>query len=347
MHIRENSLSTFRPFCYSLLDSMIISLVGGVPGINPIFGPRPFCRPQFYPRGMQGQIIGDPNRVSRTRKTGMNGGIYSREKMRNLKTYRMFESSVELAPEQIEWLDKCTKGTWHLNPRTGLVDVRGGFDCEDQGLSDFRGVRFGVVDGYFDCRDNQLTSLEGAPQKVEDFYCADNQLTSLEGSPQKVGGEFDCHNNQLTSLRGAPREVGEDFDCTNNQLTTLEGAPQKVRGDFSCEDNQLTSLEGSPQEVRGDFWCHSNQLTSLEGAPQKAGQSFYCWGNQVSEGTLQRIFGIMKTGKGYLESVESLWTEIPVEDQILLYRPEFDWVVGGERKKLDALRAYQGFKGML
>jgi hypothetical protein len=26
----------------------------------------------------------------------MNGGIYSREKMKNLKTYRMFESSVEL-----------------------------------------------------------------------------------------------------------------------------------------------------------------------------------------------------------------------------------------------------------
>ena len=57
--------------------------------------------------------------------------------------------------------------------------------------------------------------------------------------------------------------------------------------------------------------------------------------------------GIMEIGKGYLESVEYLWAGIPLEDQALLYRPEFGWVVGDERRKIDALRAYQGFKGML
>ena len=197
----------------------------------------------------------------------------------------MFESSGELTPEQVEWLDQCTKGTWQLNPQTGLVDVNGDFNCGEQELSDFKGVRFGVVRGY-----------------------------------------FHCHTNQLTTLEGAPREVGEGFWCSHNQLTTLEGAPQKVGGHFDCGDNQLTTLEGAPQKVGGNFFCRNNP---------------------VSKETLQSIFRIMKTGKGYLESVEYLWTEIPLEDQALLYRPEFEWVGADERRKLDALRAYQGFKGMI
>ena len=184
--------------------------------------------------------------------------------MKHLKTYKMFESSVELTPEQIKWLDKCTRGTWQLNPKTGEVDVDGGFNCSGQGLSDFKGVRFGVVRGF--------------------FYCHDNELSSLEGAPQKVGGAFDCRNNQLT---------------------TLEGAPRKVRGDF------------------------------------------YCSNNPVSAKTLKSIFGIMETGKSYLEATEYLWPEIPLEDQTLLYRPEFDWIGSDEVRKLDALRAYQGFKGMI
>ncbi len=197
----------------------------------------------------------------------------------------MFESLLELTPEQIEWLDKCTKGTWQLNPSTGEVDVDVDFNCSEQGLSDFKGVRFG-----------------------------------------QVGGGFGCGFNELTSLEGAPREVGGDFICSNNQLTSLEGAPQKIGGHFGCGYNQLTSLEG---------------------APQKVGKSSDCRGNPVSSETLRSIFGLMKKGKSYLEAAESIWPEIPVEDQILLYRPEFEWVVGDEKRKLDAWKAYQGFKGML
>ncbi len=239
----------------------------------------------------------------------------------------MFDSTVALTPEQVEWLDECTKGTWQLNPQTGLVDVDGDFSCSGQGLSDFKGVRFGEVGGYFSCSNNQLTSLEGAPQKV--------------------GGYFSCSNNQLISLEGAPREVRGNFVCDNNQLTTLEGAPQKVGGWFECSRNQLTTLEGAPQVVRGYFNCHTNQLTSLEGAPQKVGGSFNCHNNPVDNKTLKSIFGIMETGKGYLESVEYLWPEISLDDQILLYRPEFEWVGADEARKLEALKAYQGFKGMI
>ncbi|NBW56728.1 hypothetical protein EBR43_02870, partial [bacterium] len=135
---------------------------------------------------------------------------------------------MELTQAQKNWLNKCTRGTWSLNKK-GLVDIDGYFDCEEQNLKDFKGVKFGKVKGSFSCSNNQLTSLVGAPQEVKgSFYCRHNKLTSLEGAPQEVGGSFYCENNQLTSLEGAPQEVGGSFDCNRNKLTSLEGAPQEV-----------------------------------------------------------------------------------------------------------------------
>ena len=90
------------------------------------------------------------------------------------------------------------------------------------------------------------------------FYCYNNQLTTLEGAPERVGGYFSCSNNQLTTLEGAPREVDGYFNCSYNQLTTLEGAPEKVGKDFDCSNNQLTTLEGAPREVGGNFYCYNN-----------------------------------------------------------------------------------------
>jgi hypothetical protein len=55
----------------------------------------------------------------------------------------------------------------------------------------------------------------------------------------------------------------------------------------------------------------------------------------------------MEGGKSYLQAVESLWSEIPIDDQSLLYRPGFEWVSPEFGKKLDAIKAYQGFKGMI
>jgi hypothetical protein len=139
--------------------------------------------------------------------------------MRHIKPYQIFEASAPaLTPEQIEWLDEFAIGKWTLNPQTGLVDVKGGFNCYDQSLTDFKGVRFGVA-GH--------------------FYCSHNKLTSLDGAPQEVGGVFNCSDNLLTSLKGAPRKVGVSFDCSDNQLTSLEGAPQEVVGNFFCFDNPV------------------------------------------------------------------------------------------------------------
>jgi hypothetical protein len=214
--------------------------------------------------------------------------------MKHLKTYRLFEAQTGLTAEQEEFLNRCTKGTWTYNPATGLVDVNGNFNCPKQELEDFKGIKFGRVGGTFSCSSNNLTSLEGAPQKVDgDFYCSSNNLTSLEGAPQKVDGDFYCSSNNLTSLEGAPQEVGGGFSCRNNKLTSLEGAPQKVGRDFYCGDNNLTSLEGAPQKVDGDFSCSYNNFTSLEGAPQKVGGDFSCGDNNLTslEGAPQEVGG--------------------------------------------------------
>jgi hypothetical protein len=225
--------------------------------------------------------------------------------MRHIKNYNeLFEAQMELSQEQIEWLDKCTRGKWTLNPQTGLVDVKGDFYCVEEGLTDFKGVRFGVVAGTFDCRYNLLTSLEGAPRDV--------------------GGRFSCYHNRLTSLEGAPQEVGRSFYCSHNRLTSLEGAPQEVGSDFFCDYNSLTSLEGAPQKVGENFWCDHNLLTSLEGAPQKVGENLYFMDNPVSQGTLGDLYKRMKSGMAWDEAVEMHWDYMDEDDRTLLaqYNPK-------------------------
>jgi hypothetical protein len=121
---------------------------------------------------------------------------------------------------QIEWLNAYTAGIWNLNQKTGLVDIAGNFSCRHQGLTDFKGIKFGTITGYFSCRNNQLTSLEGSPVSVDgDFVCTHNQLTSLEGAPESVGGGFYCRYNQLTSLMGAPKSVGRYLYFAGNPVS--------------------------------------------------------------------------------------------------------------------------------
>ena len=164
----------------------------------------------------------------------------------------------------IEFLNSCvtsyiefpscarSKASWKMNPKTGLIDVKGNVDCSEMELTDFKGVRFGNVEGYFNCSRNKLTSLEGAPQNVRNsFDCSRNQIESLVGAPLVVKGHFNCSYNKLTSLEGSPQEV-KNFDCSYNQIETLVGGP-KIVWDFSCKGNKLIDLEGAPI-TRLDRW---------------------------------------------------------------------------------------------
>ena len=222
--------------------------------------------------------------------------------MRHIKEFsQLFENTQELAQEQKDWLDACTAGRWKLNPQTGLVDVDRNFNCQNQDLPDFEGVRFGDVGGNFDCSDNSLTSLEGAPQSV--------------------GGDFWCYDNSLTSLKGAPQSVGGYFACSENSLTSLEGAPQIVGGSFGCQGNQLTSLEGAPRRIGRDFDCYYNQLTSLEGAPQEVGGNLNCSGNPISNDAIVKVIKLMSRKKITLEqAVSQCWNKLKEEDMIHLVK---------------------------
>ena len=156
---------------------------------------------------------------------------------------------------------------------------QGNVNCADNNLTTLKGAPQ-KVDGYFDCRNNNLTTLKGAPQEVSRFFsCEGNKLTTLEGAPQKVG-DFDCRNNKLTTLEGAPQEIDNGFNCDDNNLTTLKGAPQEIGGFFDCTGNNLTTLEGAPQKVGGRFDCSRNKLTTLKGAPQEIGGFFNCMMNK-------------------------------------------------------------------
>ena len=171
--------------------------------------------------------------------------------MQHLQSFALFEAraSGTLSKRQEVFLNRYTRGTWSVNPATGLVDVQGSFDCSGRRLpkTSLVGIRFGGVTRNFSCAHNRLTSLAGAPQKVGgDFYCDHNLLTSLVGAPQTVGGSFYCDENLLTSLVGAPETVGKYFNCSYNRLKNLAGAPQTVGGNFWCDDFGLNPGQWNP-----------------------------------------------------------------------------------------------------
>ena len=198
--------------------------------------------------------------------------------MKYLKKYKIFESMDE---QKIH--DLCKKygiENYTIN-NEGSIDVNGSVYLEVKGLTKlpirFRNVSESFMYGHFYCYNNNLTSLEGAPNRVGgDFVCNNNQLTSLEGAPTSVGGDFYCFNNKLTSLEGG------GFYCSNNQLTSLEGAPSQVGGGFYCHNNNLTSLKGVPNSVN-DFWCQNNKLTNLEGLEWKSFDNIDLRNNPVYE----------------------------------------------------------------
>ncbi len=149
---------------------------------------------------------------------------------------------------------------YDINP-DGSISVDGNVGVTRRFLKKIPLV-FKEVSGYFYCNHNQLTSLEGCPEKVGgDFLCYRNNLTNLEGCPEKVDGDFYCSYNQLTSLKGCPEKVGGDFYCSFNQLTSLEGCPDARY--IHCVNNKITSFEGIPEFWEGELNIFSNPVDEI------------------------------------------------------------------------------------
>ena len=140
-----------------------------------------------------------------------------------------------------------------------------------------------------------------------------------------------------------------DFDCTDNSLTSLEFGPKEVGGTFDCSRNNLSSLEGVPEKLNGVFYFSCNNLTSLEGAPKKLGSQFFCEDNEgISTETINLVFDKMiKYRSDYKTVLKSLWKDIPIEDKVLLYTSDLDWVEEDEGSKLAKLKKYSNIKKMI
>jgi len=161
----------------------------------------------------------------------------------------------------------CEKyGIRNYSINNGLVDVDGGVDLHNKGLSKLP-LKFGKVSGYFSCGNNQLKTLEGCPSAVGgNFFCNDNQLTTLEGGPNSVGGYFNCYNNQIKSLEGGPSSIGGYFNCQNNQITDFRGFIEFFDGRVYFGGNPVQELlDLFPFEKRSEAIYWFNEIDVING----------------------------------------------------------------------------------
>ena len=103
-----------------------------------------------------------------------------------------------------------------INP-DGSIDVDDNVYLHNENLTKIP-IKFRNVTGNFICSFNQLTSLKGAPNKVNNFNCTYNQLISLEGCPINIDGYFDCYNNNLTNLSTLRSNIKGSIYITGNPL---------------------------------------------------------------------------------------------------------------------------------
>jgi len=101
--------------------------------------------------------------------------------------------------------------------------------------------------GTVNCSGTTITSLKGAPEKVENNFECElcHNLTNLEGAPKIVGSisYFKCKN--IESLEGGPEIVNWNLDCSWTSITSLKGAPKHLGGWLTFREcKHLISFEG-------------------------------------------------------------------------------------------------------
>jgi len=153
--------------------------------------------------------------------------------MKNIKQYESFRNEQEIKDLCSEYEIK----NYQIRD-DGSIDVDGDVDLTDR-LGDLKQLplNFNEVRGCFKCGANNLTTLEGCPEKVSRYFsCGYNKLTSLEHSPKIVEGIFICiRNKYITSLEGLENTyiTGELNVRYCENLYSLKGFPKKVGG-FDC-----------------------------------------------------------------------------------------------------------------
>jgi len=222
------------------------------------------------------------------------------------KSFKLFESSSGLTADQIAFLDKGVAGSWNHRDDSGKVDVKGDF-IAPKGSMDFRGIRFGVVDGNFTCKGMNLPTGEGFPDQVTgNLDCSQNSLRSFEKITPLIGGSLNCSYNTIRDLTDFPK-VAKSIDLSNNRIRTLSNLPTVVEGDFDCSHNPLISLSGCPKIVNGQFMCVHTTIKTLEGGPEEVKESYLCSKNpQLTTimGAARKVMGSFVCKESPIESLE-------------------------------------------
>jgi len=134
-----------------------------------------------------------------------------------MKYLKLFESFDESEIHKI--CKQYNIENYTINP-DGSIDVDRFINFYDKKLVNIP-LKFNKVNGWFDCSFNKLTSLEGTPKEVNDFYCRYNKLTSFKGAPKIIRGIFNCTDNNIKTFEYFPSYVGGHFYCVSNPIENV------------------------------------------------------------------------------------------------------------------------------
>ena len=149
------------------------------------------------------------------------------------------------------WLDEMGIENYTINKNL-TVDVNGSVTLSNKNLKKIP-VQFGKVGESFYCHSNQLTSLNGAPQKVgESFYCDNNKLTSIPQSFSKIKNLYVFPNLNWNNVEWINKILGdtltaeEVFAIDNIEhrrvaFERMDKIKMKALKDFKVVDEQIDS----------------------------------------------------------------------------------------------------------
>jgi hypothetical protein len=103
----------------------------------------------------------------------------------------------------------------------GSIDVDGNVNLSHKRFKKLP-LNFRTVSKTFWADFNKLTSIDGSPKSVTNYFCDNNRLTSLVGCPQLIKGNLMCSYNEIETFDGLNFiEIGKEFDCYGNPIWSI------------------------------------------------------------------------------------------------------------------------------